>query len=322
MVVPEGVSRLVHDIYARGARPPIDELIAAFAAVQEGVVGRRQLLAAGLGRGAIDHRVARKRLHPIFPGVYAVGHKNVSRRGWMFAAQLYADEESCFSHATAGELRRVIKPRTGEKFHITAPTRREHPWIAFHQSTALTAADIETIDGLRVTSLERTFLDLAATESQRTVELAINEAIIRRHFDPQALHAAVERFKGHPGLKTLKVAMKDVDAGLTPTDGEASEELHKLLRRTNFQPRPLYQKRLLTYRPDFLWPEHKLVVEADGDRFHQTPFRRREDRTRNHHLRAHGYEVLRFTYHQIIYQPDYVIATIRAALESRAPTPR
>jgi uncharacterized protein DUF559 len=61
-----GSKREVHDL---------DRRIAALAQRQHGVVARRQLIDAYAGRNAIARRVDRRELHPLLPGVYAVGHR-------------------------------------------------------------------------------------------------------------------------------------------------------------------------------------------------------------------------------------------------------
>jgi hypothetical protein len=68
----------------------VEAAIAALAARQYGVVSRAQLLEIGVGAGAIDHRLARGRLHRIHHGVYAVGHRSLSPEGHWLAAVLAA----------------------------------------------------------------------------------------------------------------------------------------------------------------------------------------------------------------------------------------
>ena len=46
----------------------------ALARAQDDVVSRNQLLRLGFHRQAIKHRLARGRLHALWPGVYAVGN--------------------------------------------------------------------------------------------------------------------------------------------------------------------------------------------------------------------------------------------------------
>ncbi len=56
------------------ANRSLDRAIAQLAARQHGVVTRQQLLALGLGRGAIEARLKGGRLHVVHSGVYLVGH--------------------------------------------------------------------------------------------------------------------------------------------------------------------------------------------------------------------------------------------------------
>lgn len=77
-----------------------DEVIAGVAGRQHGVVARAQLVAAGIGARAIELRVGSGRLHPLYRGVYAVGHYVVSQRGRWMAATLATG--GVISHRPAG----------------------------------------------------------------------------------------------------------------------------------------------------------------------------------------------------------------------------
>jgi hypothetical protein len=83
---------------------PVDALVAAIATEQYGVIARRQLVALGIGRGAIEARVARGQLHPVFRAVYAVGHRRVERRGRWLAAVLASGEGSLLACRSATTL--------------------------------------------------------------------------------------------------------------------------------------------------------------------------------------------------------------------------
>ena len=69
-----------------------DAVIAELAGRQHGVVGRAQLMAAGVSRRAIARRIERGRLHLLYRGVYAVGHRAVSLTGRWMAATLATKE--------------------------------------------------------------------------------------------------------------------------------------------------------------------------------------------------------------------------------------
>ncbi len=65
---------------------------------------------------------------------------------------------------------------------------------------------------------------------------------------------------------------------------------------------------------DLLWPERRLVVEADGRAFHDNPVAFDRDRRRDRDLALGGYRVLRITWAQIDDEPEKTIATIRRLL--------
>ena len=65
-------------------------------------------------------------------------------------------------------------------------------------------------------------------------------------------------------------------------------------------------------RVDFLLG--KLVIEVDGKEHHSDPTTFERDRVRDARLSIRGYRVLRFSYAQVVYRPDEVLASIRAAL--------
>ena len=82
----------------------VDAVIAAVARGQHGVVARWQMLALGITARAIDVRIEAGRLHPIHRGVYAVGHRVVSREGEWLAAVLAGGAAAVLSHESAAAL--------------------------------------------------------------------------------------------------------------------------------------------------------------------------------------------------------------------------
>jgi very-short-patch-repair endonuclease len=65
---------------------------------------------------------------------------------------------------------------------------------------------------------------------------------------------------------------------------------------------------------DFLWPEQRLIVETDGFGAHGTRRAFERDRQRDARLQAAGYRVLRFTWRQLLDEPEVVAARLAAAL--------
>src|SRR5215210_1677909 len=98
---------LVHVMDAEVRARGVDRAIAALAERQHGVVAREQLVDLGLGRGAIGHRLACGRLHPVHRGVYAAGHRVLSQEGRWMAAVLAAGAGAVLSHRSAAALWRI-----------------------------------------------------------------------------------------------------------------------------------------------------------------------------------------------------------------------
>ncbi len=76
----------------------------ALAREQHGVVTRAQLIDLGYGSEAIRHRIRKGRLHPVQPGVYAIGRPEVSRLGGWLAAVLSCGPRALLSHESAAAL--------------------------------------------------------------------------------------------------------------------------------------------------------------------------------------------------------------------------
>lgn len=67
-------------------------------------------------------------------------------------------------------------------------------------------------------------------------------------------------------------------------------------------------------RVDLYYDEQRLVVEVAGHRTHSSRRHRQHDAERANRLRLAGLAVLEFTYEDVVDRPEYVSATIAAAL--------
>src|SRR4051812_37310231 len=104
-------------------RSPSVEL-SEVAARQHGVISRWQLLESGLGSGAIDFGLMAGRLHRVYRGVYAVGHRRIGYFGRCMAAVLACGRGAALSHRAAGQLHAL---RTGSWIEVTVPRGRPGP---------------------------------------------------------------------------------------------------------------------------------------------------------------------------------------------------
>jgi predicted transcriptional regulator of viral defense system len=155
-----------------------DAAIAEIAARQHGVVTAQQVYAAGLTREGVRRRVGAGRLHPVFRGVYAVGHAGLGDEGKWMAAVLACGESAALSHRSAAELWGLLKPADGP-VHVTVPGvggRSKRAGINLHRSRCLTNSDTTRRYGIAVTTPARTIRDLRRTASPKLVRRAIRQA--------------------------------------------------------------------------------------------------------------------------------------------------
>ncbi|MBX3099129.1 MAG: hypothetical protein KF761_06065 [Salinibacterium sp.] len=129
--------------------------------------------------------------------------------------------------------------------------------------------DIETIDGLRVTTVERTWCDLAATGVTLAELVAAGDAALWRR-DPKThlrrIRAATARYEGRRGARLIRDA---VPLLTDRSDSPPESELRVAFIQAGL-PRPLpnYQIRhlgRLVATPDLTWPERRVLVEYEGE---------------------------------------------------------
>jgi predicted transcriptional regulator of viral defense system len=177
----------------------VEEPLAALAARQYGVVTRQQLRDLGIGDTGIEERLRTHRLHRLHRGVYAVGHRALpSRAGWM-AAVLACGEGAALSHVAAA-AHHEIRQTSASRVDVTVPARsgRRHPrGIRLHRSGRLSKQDVTVHEGIPVTTVARTLLDLADVLDKQALKRTIDEAEYRQRLDMTAVIAAV---------KTIRVA--------------------------------------------------------------------------------------------------------------------
>jgi very-short-patch-repair endonuclease len=307
------VGLVVDAAAVRPPRPGRDWMIATLATMQYGVVSRAQLLAAGIGPGAIETRLKRHQLHPLHRGIYAVGHAALVPLAREMAAVLACGPGAVLSHWSAAWLWRLLE-LADDLIEVTVPrSNRRRPGLRVHRSRSLAPEDIRMHRGLPVTAPERTLLDLAEVATTRDLERAVDEALTQRLTTHAALVAVVERSRGHRGTGRLRGLLARTDEpALTRSDAE--ERFLALVREASL-PAAEVNTRVGGHLVDFLWRERRLVAEVDGYRFHSSRSAFERDRRRDAELNAAGFRVIRVTWRQLVEEPIAVAARIARALE-------
>ena len=280
----------------------VDHLIARLAGEQHELVGRRQLLAAGVAPVAIRHRLDRHRLYVVHRGVYTTSHAPLTLHARFLAAVLAAGPGSVISHLSAAVrwgLLRVHLPWV----EVTGPTRCVIDGIVSHRGR-LERKDVRRKDAIPVTSPTRIVLDLARTPH---LERALREARLRGLVSPAEL---LDRSTGRRGARRLRALLVEEPRR---TRSEAERLLLRVVRRAGL-PLPRTNLRIRGHEVDAVWPAQRVIVEVDGYAFHGDREAFERDRRRDQDLVAAGYRVLRTTWRQLSDEPEAFAIRLVAAL--------
>jgi very-short-patch-repair endonuclease len=279
------------------------------AAKQHGVLTRRDLDRLGFSKMAIDHRVSTGRLHLISPGVYAVGRPELTPRGRWTAAVLACGDDAVLSHRSAAELWGIGFEESGRiDVSIRRRSKITRRGILVRARPTLPERSVVRRFGIPVTDPVQTLIDLATELKPMRLERAVNQADVHDLVDPETLRDSLDAYPGVPGVKTLRTMLDRHTFRLSDSDLEI---LFRPLARAAAFPSPLSKHWVLGYEVDFFFPDHGLIVETDGLRYHRTPAQQARMVKRDQKHTSHGYRVLRFTHWQVAYAPTEVTDILR-----------
>jgi very-short-patch-repair endonuclease len=297
-------------------QPPFAR-VAASAAGQGGVVATWQLFEVGLGKGAIDYWLRCGRLHVVHRGVYAVGHPVLGEMGRLWAAVLACGPNAVISHRSAAALR-GIRPNNRKSIDVTVPGRTRHrrKGIDVHLVRHLDPRDVTTLDGIPVTTLARTLLDLAEVVPKSQLPRAISEADYLGLFDLRAVQELLGRSNGRRGQRPLTAALTDAVRG-ERTRSDLEDAFLEFCDQRGI-PKPKVNTSIDGREVDMAWPEHKLIVELDGYQGHRTRRAFEGDRRRDAaHLLA-GLRTIRVTDRWLSNEPNDLDQTVKTLLAAHA----
>jgi very-short-patch-repair endonuclease len=303
---------VIASVIAQGADPaqiPLDRLIAAVAAAQQGAVTWRQLVTLGVARGGIASRVRRGLLHPMHRGVYLWGQPSPTPLARAQAAVLACGEGAVLSHQSAAVRWGIRPPRRGP-IEVTVVGRRVGPrGIRTHETASLHEADIRRLHGIPITSPARTLLDIASKLSTRDLASALEQAQVKRLVTKAHIVGALNRAPRRPGTRALRALIAEPAF----TRSEAERRLLALLRCAKL-PRPVFNHTVESYEVDVLWRAERVVLEFDSYAFHATRAAFERDRERDAALARGGYVSLRTTWHELHAESHALIARVAEAL--------
>ena len=199
--------------------------------------------------------------------------------------------------------------------HVTVTVRYpgQRTGVIVHRAQAVAHA---VRDGIPITTPAQTVIDLGATASPRRLERAFDEARIQGLISPAVLREALVHHPRCRGAPILRALAAD-DRRTTTTRSELEERFLALVRRARL-PAQEVNARIGTWSVDFLWRAQRVAVELDGYAFHTTRGVFERDREKDHCLRAHHIELLRFTWRQVDREAEVTLVRLATALARAA----
>ncbi|MEX2194649.1 MAG: hypothetical protein WD844_05125 [Thermoleophilaceae bacterium] len=284
-----------------------DAILARLATASHGVVTRRGLLAAGIARHDIARRLRTGTLILEYPGVYRVGHRAPSTEAAYLAAVVACGDRSLLSGLAAGHLVRIVRaaPPLPE---VTVPTERRVEGIRTVRSRLIHRRDAMVFRGVPVTTVARALVDIAARLPEDDLARAYHEGQVKHGIRPRHVEAVLERRPASSGAGNLRRVMRG-DVRLTLSALE--RRFLRLLREADL-PLPWTNRRVDEHYVDCRWPDHKLTVELDSYRFHQSRYAWEQDRRREREARARGDDFRRYTWGDVFERPRPMLAELHA----------
>ncbi|WP_102145852.1 type IV toxin-antitoxin system AbiEi family antitoxin domain-containing protein [Mycobacterium hubeiense] len=277
---------------------------------QDGVLTLAQAQAAGLSKHAVNRRVLSGQWRPCSRGVYFAAD-----RPFTDAARIRASVWSYGAHAAASGLAAAfwhnLTQFAPDIVEVTVPRNssgRSHPGSRVRRRD-LAPDDVVEDRRLRATSLPLTVIEAAV---RRRGGAKLMDSALQRHVELRELWQAHLRNKGRYGSPAARLLLQAASDGAR---SQAERLLLKLLREAGITG---WQANYPVggYKVDVGFPDVTVAIEVDGLAFHSDSDNFHADRVRQNNIALLGWQVLRFTWLDLIEYPQRVIAIIRKAISA------
>jgi very-short-patch-repair endonuclease len=286
----------------------IDRELDRIARRQHGVFHRRQAVGAGLTPRMIERRRASEAWITLAPSVYALASHPPTWLRQAKAAELSV-RDAAVSHRAAAFLHGFEGARAGRIDVMASPSsRHESPLATVHRSSGF---EVVRRQGIRVTGVARTVSDLAGVLDPWSLERTIDGLLVARGATLEELvaEAAYANARRLCGSGTLQCLLDERGDGYVPPTNELEAVLYRILDDPRLPPyerqAPLPWWPAAPQRVDALIACWRLIVEADGRRWHTRLADFERDAARDHLAKRHGYDVLRLTHRQLCRSDGY-----------------
>jgi very-short-patch-repair endonuclease len=303
---------ICHFVRAHG---PGERAAAWVAEQQLQLITSDQLRHCGVSKDVVAARIRQGMMHRVHIGVYRVGTRLVLPNAPELAAALACGDRAFVRRRSAAAVFGLAEPWTGEPEILVVGRNCRPAGIDVARVPALGPLDWGAQDGIPITSPALTLVDFAAVATGEQLERAIAEAYALKLVSEPELREALARHRYRTGVRALRAEL-DRAGGPLWTASRAERELKALLRKAEL-PMPKTGVLIAGFPADFCWPELRLIVEVDGYQFHGHRYAFERDRRRDQAHKMALYEVIRFSWRNLVDEPYRVVAVIAKAIGAR-----
>jgi hypothetical protein len=304
-------------------------VVAAFLA-QNAVLEFQQLLALGVSADRVHHGTKTAQIFRVYRAVYSICPPSLLSLDGRYTAAVLAAGDGATVSVLCGAGLLGTRKSPASRIDITIPHRgrRKIPGVTLHRSTTLAEQDVTLVRGLRCTTVARTSLDCADVLDLDEMKRMFEQEEAMGCFDLGALQDQIDRNPKRPAAKRLTAALADYTFGFGVPFSEFERAMRGLCAAFPEIPEPIVNGWInpgdgeLMIQPDFQWPQFKIVVETDGERYHRAMGKRERDYRNRQRLMAAGWRPLPLTYRQVTREQSRLAATVITMIRATPPTER
>jgi len=299
--------------------------VGTVAATQHAVITFDQLLELGMPPHHAQRFIDEGFLERVHAGVFKVRGAPWTYEQRLVAVCLAIGPEAAASHRAAATVHHVLRYKEPPVEVTTTRLRSpELEGVTVHRLSDLDERWVTVVNGVRVTTVARTLVDLGAVAALSTVEAALDRAagvkLITYRGVRDAMIAVARQ--GRRGVGKIR-RLLDARIGEVIPAGVLNARMQSLLRQAGlprleveYVVRDAHGGFLAVV--DFASPEHLLALEVDGYEFHSAPKALHDRNVRDRLLADDGWLTLHFDWHELDRQDPRVADQIRRQLRHRA----
>jgi len=289
-----------------------------------GLVTRADMLAVSAPRSWLRSQLKTGTLRQMEADVFALsGSWDGAQPPWgveALAACLQRGPEARLGFASAARIWGLADGQSapGDRFHVLVPLSRAFRTtyrVQVHRTRRLTARDVTSFAELPVTTVARTLIDLAASMTAASVEVVVDDALVRGLTTVPLLSGALNR-NAHQGCSGAPLVREALSLwGVGPVESHAEAEVLRWLLSVGV-PEPVRQLAVAgadgrRFRVDLAWPQSRVALEVDGYAHHHGPRKLSADHERRSVLASLGWNVLTTTSAEVRRGGSSLLAALR-----------